>query len=237
MASRQKLVPFLINKVFSRWLKLKILLIKLVLLIWYLYKKIVFRKIKLIFDLENWLNIGNVQFLMAHHSLGLQNIKISFEYRILSIIRRSRIEDPLEKKTHQKVFLTTNYKTLLIIRPNSATVWDRDMYNTCLKSSEHFNMESGRYNPFWWPKLLWFELCFQNGIQNLKKFQIPKIIQNEYQNLKNFKTCIFGTYHALCLPFGCKYLIGTDIFLYIEHRRRYPKCEFWKFSESEIHFE
>ena len=33
------------------------------------------------------------------------------------------------------------YKTPLIIRPNSATVWDKDMYDTFLESSEHFHME------------------------------------------------------------------------------------------------
>ena len=55
------------------------------------------------------------------------------------MIRRSRIEDAPKG-------LKKEYKTLLIIRPNSATVWDRDMYNTFLESSEHFDMESGRYN-------------------------------------------------------------------------------------------
>ena len=34
----------------------------------------------------------------------------------------------------------------MIIRPDSAIVWDRDMYDTFFESSEHFSMGSGRYN-------------------------------------------------------------------------------------------
>ena len=63
--------------------------------------------------------------------------------------RRSWIEDA------PKGLLKKEYKTLLIIRPNSATVWDRDMYNTVLEFSEHFDMESGRYNSFWESFITW----------------------------------------------------------------------------------
>ena len=40
------------------------LLEKIVLLIWYSYKYIIFEKIKLIFDLENWLKTENAQLII-----------------------------------------------------------------------------------------------------------------------------------------------------------------------------
>ena len=46
----------------------------------------------------------------------------SHYYKTLLNRRPSWIEDTAK-------VLRTNYKTLLFIRPNSATVWDRDMYN------------------------------------------------------------------------------------------------------------
>ena len=54
MPSCQELDKILLNKFPCKWFLSKILLIKVVLLIQYSDKKIIFRKIKLIFDLLNW---------------------------------------------------------------------------------------------------------------------------------------------------------------------------------------
>ena len=73
-------------------------------------------------------------------------------------------------------------------------------------------------------------MCFQNEIQNPKFFQIPKIIQNEFQNLKIFKTCILGGYGPT-MTYACRsganFRLGQK-FTYIEFRHRGPKCKFWK---------
>ena len=55
ICSTRILFRFLINIFFLQWINLKICLKKAIFLIWYSGKKIVFRKKKLIFSLENWL--------------------------------------------------------------------------------------------------------------------------------------------------------------------------------------
>ena len=47
------------------------------------------------------------------------------------------------------------------------------------------------------------DLCFQNGIQNLKIFQFPQIIQNEFQFLKIFKIHILGAYNYALYRVKC----------------------------------
>ena len=75
------------------------------------------------------------------HEIAIYRILAAY-YKTLLKRRPSWIEDTPKG-------LKKEYKTLLITRPNSATVWNRDMYNTFLESSEHIHMESGRFNPFW----------------------------------------------------------------------------------------
>ena len=53
--SHQKLGTFLLNRFFQKWIKLKMMLIKIVVLIWYSNKKIIFMKFKLCFGPKNWL--------------------------------------------------------------------------------------------------------------------------------------------------------------------------------------
>ena len=119
--SSQKVGTFSLNKLFKEWLKLKMLLTKVVLLIWYSEKKIVFGKIKLIFGLENWLwflKMPNLWRLSPNHlkryqkilwicSLGCKNL-LNFTWNTI------KFHNPLHASPSWSIFIVNKLNNLVL---------------------------------------------------------------------------------------------------------------------------